>query len=153
MAGSDAAAGPRRRADEAAPQSSAKPAKRTRKNDEDMKTEDGGDSDSDDGSLDERMNISEDEDSDEGGRGDKAPRQGKVYRHGVDELAEDEELDFDPSAYEMLHRFATEWPCLTFDIVKDGKGVGRKEYPLDIQLVAGSQAEKPEDNRLYVMKW
>ncbi len=36
----------------------------------------------------------------------------QVWRPGVDGMGEDEELDYDPSAYDCLHSFQLEWPCL-----------------------------------------
>ena len=36
----------------------------------------------------------------------------QVWRPGVDEIGEDEELDYDPNAYDCLHAFQLEWPCL-----------------------------------------
>ena len=36
----------------------------------------------------------------------------KVWRPGIDPLAEDEELDYDPTAYDCLHRLQLDWPCL-----------------------------------------
>ena len=32
-------------------------------------------------------------------------------------LKEDEELEYDGSAYEMLHRCKVEWPCLSIDFL------------------------------------
>jgi hypothetical protein len=32
-------------------------------------------------------------------------------------LGDDEEMDFDSAAYEMLHRSKVEWPCLSVDII------------------------------------
>ena len=60
----------------------------------------------------------------------------------------------DMSAYQMLHTLSTTWPCLSFDIVRDGLGDGRKTYPATAYAVAGTQAEsrKPNDNELLVMK-
>jgi ribosome assembly protein RRB1 len=43
----------------------------------------------------------------------------RVWRPGVDSLGEGEALDYDPSAYVMLHHLAVEWPCLSFDVVPD----------------------------------
>ena len=35
-------------------------------------------------------------------------------------LKEDEELEFDNEAYQMLHRAQVEWPCLSLDVlIKD----------------------------------
>ena len=35
-----------------------------------------------------------------------------VFRPGLDAVAEGEVLDYDPSAYDCLHSFGLEWPCL-----------------------------------------
>ncbi|CAD7935700.1 unnamed protein product [Amoebophrya sp. A120] len=77
----------------------------------------------------------------------------KVFRPGQDELAEDEELQYDPNAYQMLHKLNTEWPCLSFDIVQDTLGGARREFPHTCTVVAGSQAQNEKDNCIYVMKW
>jgi ribosome assembly protein RRB1 len=51
------------------------------------------------------------------------PNQPKqVWRPGVDAIDEGEALEYDPSAYVMYHSLRTEWPCLTFDILKDTLG-------------------------------
>ena len=61
----------------------------------------------------------------------------------------------DPSTYEMLHNLSTPWPCLSFDVVRDGLGDGRKVYPATMYTVAGTQADslKSEENELMVMKF
>jgi hypothetical protein len=48
------------------------------------------------------------------GNGASASQQGpsKVWQPGVDEMGEDEELQFDPTAYHCLHSFKLGWPCL-----------------------------------------
>lgn len=48
--------------------------------------------------------------------GASASQQGptKVWQPGVDEMGEDEELQFDPTAYHCLHSFKLGWPCLRF---------------------------------------
>jgi ribosome assembly protein RRB1 len=38
----------------------------------------------------------------------------------VDALGEGEELDYDPSAYDCLHSFQLEWPCLRCAPHRDG---------------------------------
>lgn len=53
-----------------------------------------------------------------------APKQ--VWRPGVDQIAEGEALEYDPSAYVMYHSLQTEWPCLSFDILKDNLGESRQ---------------------------
>ena len=43
--------------------------------------------------------------------------QPEIWNDQKDPLKEDEELEFDSSAYEMLHRSQVEWPCLSLDIL------------------------------------
>jgi ribosome assembly protein RRB1 len=62
----------------------------------------------------------------------------RAFRPGVDELAEGEELVYDPSAYNMYHSLRTEWPCLSFDICRDNLGESRVRYPHSIFIVTGS---------------
>ena len=38
-----------------------------------------------------------------------------IWNDQTEPLKEDEELDYDASAYEMLHRVAVEMPCLSID--------------------------------------
>jgi hypothetical protein len=70
-------------------------------------------------------NDDDDQDMDAGEetkQGTKKVSFGKVEKKEIwDEnkqpLAEDEELVFDNSAYEMLHRSKVEWPCLSIDFL------------------------------------
>ena len=41
---------------------------------------------------------------------------------------------------------------LTFDIVRDRLGVGRKRFPVTMYMAAGTQADKPENNEIILMK-
>jgi len=43
-----------------------------------------------------------------------APLTPAVWRPGLDALAEGEALDYDPTAYDCLHSFGLEWPCLRY---------------------------------------
>ncbi|GMH37414.1 hypothetical protein BSKO_05287 [Bryopsis sp. KO-2023] len=74
-----------------------------------------------------------------------------VWQPG-DPLEEGEELDFDPTAYDFLDRFTTEWPCLSFDFAMDGLGSGRTDFPHTVFMVGGTQAENSGDNYLTLMK-
>ncbi|EAS04841.1 histone-binding protein RBBP4 or subunit C of Caf1 complex protein (macronuclear) [Tetrahymena thermophila SB210] len=73
-------------------------------------------------------------------------------------LEEDEILDFDNKAYEMLHRANTEWPCLSCDFVTgephniNNPGFQEmKKYPYDVYVVAGTQSK--QQNFIYLMRW
>jgi len=117
--------------------------------------------------------------------------QPQIWDEKKEPLQEGEELEYDGSAYVMLHRSKVEWPCLSIDFlvrercaqdtltppaswfpaqangqldpsagntVADASRSGglrhkKDAFPMDVYLVAGSQAEKRSDNRLYVMKW
>jgi hypothetical protein len=80
-------------------------------------------------------------------------RRGKqVWRPGIDALEEGERLEFDNEAYVMYHAMAVEWPCLSFDVVPDRLGVNRTKYPLSATMVAGTQADKAANNKLFVMR-
>jgi len=46
----------------------------------------------------------------------------QVWRPGIDVLPDGEDLEYDPSAYIMYHSLQTEWPCLSFDFIKDNLG-------------------------------
>ena len=74
----------------------------------------------------------------------------KVYLPGV-EMDKDEELVVDKSTYELLHAMNVEWPCLSFDILKDKLGNDRTSFPMTSYIAAGSQAETGQ-NKIYVMK-
>ncbi|KAF6264703.1 WD40-repeat-containing domain protein [Scenedesmus sp. NREL 46B-D3] len=76
----------------------------------------------------------------------------QVWRPGIDPLAEDEELDYDPTAYDCLHKFALEWPCLSFDIVRDELGGPRSTFPHTVFMLAGTQASSARQNHLAVLK-
>lgn len=54
----------------------------------------------------------------------------QVWRPGIDKIPEGEELDYDPSAYIMYHSLRTEWPCLSFDVVRDSLGENRQRVSL-----------------------
>lgn len=78
----------------------------------------------------------------------------QTFIPGRHKLAPGETLSPDPSSYEMLHTLTTTWPCLSFDIIRDNLGDGRKSYPATVYAVAGTQAElgRERENELMVMK-
>lgn len=81
----------------------------------------------------------------------EAPQR-QTWRPGVDKLPEGEVLEYDPSAYVMYHSLKTEWPCLSFDIIKDNLGDNRQRFPLSMYMVIGSQADRTDRNKLTVVK-
>lgn len=67
-------------------------------------------------------------------------------------MEDDEVLDFDHSAYKMYHAMNMEWPCLSFDIFQDNLGSKRTKFPMSMLMVAGTQADNADSNKLIVMK-
>lgn len=57
---------------------------------------------------------------------DGATDRRQLWRPGHDPIGEGEELEYDPTAYIMYHSMRTEWPCLSFDIMKDDMGDNRQ---------------------------
>jgi len=76
----------------------------------------------------------------------------QVYIPSRHKLAKDEILEPDSSAYHMLHRMNVKWPCLSFDLLTDDLGDERRSYPHTVYMVAGTQAQRPKDNEILVMK-
>ncbi|GLC41148.1 hypothetical protein PLESTB_001796300 [Pleodorina starrii] len=76
----------------------------------------------------------------------------KVWRPGIDPVDEDEELAYDPTAYDCLHRFEVDWPCLSFDILKDDLGGPRSSFPHTVYLVCGTQAASARQNYVAFLK-
>ena len=83
---------------------------------------------------------------------DGAPSRPQVWRPGVDGMDEDEELEYDPTVYDCLHAWSLEWPCLSFDVVRDELGEDRAHFPHTAFMVAGTQAQSAEQNALAVMR-
>lgn len=38
----------------------------------------------------------------------------QVWRPGIDPIGEDEELEYDVTAYDCFHRLQLDWPCLRY---------------------------------------
>lgn len=84
-----------------------------------------------------------------------------------EELKKDEELIFDNSAYEMLHRSNVSWPCFSVDwlipeyfIPQTFKNfysplenrIYKDEFPYTCYFIAGAQTSE-KNGYLYYMKW
>lgn len=65
---------------------------------------------------DDEGDIDEDEDIDMNGK-PKGQSKKEVWDESKAPLQEGEELVFDNSAYQMLHRAKVEWPCLSLDVI------------------------------------
>ncbi|KAF6000521.1 Glutamate-rich wd repeat-containing protein [Cyanidiococcus yangmingshanensis] len=62
--------------------------------------------------------------------------------------AEDVEMEYDLSAYKLLHRVCLEWPCLSLDWCRVPSGTSDQD---EFWLVLGSQARSSRGNGLYVV--
>jgi ribosome assembly protein RRB1 len=76
----------------------------------------------------------------------------QVFQPGVHDVPEGEELDYDRTAYDCLHKWALDWPCLSFDICRDSLGDSRSSFPHTAYMVAGTQAAPGQKNHLAVIK-
>ncbi|KAL2084003.1 hypothetical protein ACEWY4_019521 [Coilia grayii] len=104
-----------------------------------------------DGEVEDMEASGSDEDEMEEEREDGA-EEAKVYVPGLQPLQPGEELEMDRSAYRMYHECQTGAPCLSFDVLRDGEGDGRDQFPLSMLLCAGTQADTALSNRLIVMR-
>ena len=99
-------------------------------------------------SSDEECDDAMDEDAGENKGASKRP---EVWRpSGAED--EDVELEYDETAYDALHEFSHEWPCLSFDIARDDLGGKRESFPHEMTIVAGTQAVEASKNVLSVMR-
>lgn len=75
----------------------------------------------------------------------------RVYLPG-DKMENDQKLEVDQSAYDMLHSIDSEWPCLSFDFIPDQLGNNRSKFPMSCYAVAGTQASAANKNEILIMK-
>lgn len=83
---------------------------------------------------------------------DEQPAQRQIFIPGRHVLQKDEILEPDDSVYEMRHTMNVNWPCLSFDVLKDNIGDVRRKYPATAYIVAGTQADVAKNNELIVYK-
>lgn len=83
---------------------------------------------------------------------DEPPRAPDVFMPGTHILGKDEVLEADDSVYIMRHPLGMDWPCLSFDVLRDNLGDERQRYPATVYLVAGTQADVAKNNQLTVYK-
>ena len=72
--------------------------------------------------------------------------------HKTGDDGKEMELEMDPTAYKMYQTISPEWPCLTFDILRDQLGDNRQRFPHTLQAVIGTQADDPNANQITVLK-
>jgi ribosome assembly protein RRB1 len=75
-----------------------------------------------------------------------------AYLPGTYTLKEDEVLEADDSVYIMRHTMNVNWPCLSFDTLRDDLGDERQRFPATVHFVAGTQADVAKNNELVVYK-
>ena len=83
---------------------------------------------------------------------EEKPSAPNVFLPGVHQLGKDEILEPDDSVYIIRHSMNVNWPCLSFDVLRDNLGDQRQRYPATAYLVAGTQADVAKNNELTVYK-
>lgn len=83
---------------------------------------------------------------------DEQPAVPELFIPGSRPLEKDEILEPDDSVYIMRHSMNVNWPCLSFDVLRDSLGDERQRYPATAYLVSGTQADLPKNNELSVYK-
>jgi ribosome assembly protein RRB1 len=97
---------------------------------------------------DEAMGDAEEGDEEEE---EEQPIPQRVFRPG-ESLEEGQTLDYDSTAYTLYHKMSVEWPCLSFDVIKDSLGLFRTKFPLTFYMMAGTQAGVAEENKVMLFK-
>jgi len=83
---------------------------------------------------------------------DEQPEAPQVFIPGTHVLGEGEVLEADDSVYIMRHSMNVNWPCLSFDILRDNLGDERQRFPATAYIVTGTQADNANKNELLVYK-
>jgi len=83
---------------------------------------------------------------------EEPPPAPQAFIPGTHVVGQGEVLEADDSVYIMRHTMNVNWPCLSFDILRDNLGDERQRYPAVAYLVAGSQADIPKNNEVSVYK-
>ena len=76
----------------------------------------------------------------------------QVFIPGNHVLGKDEILEPDDSVYIMRHSMNVNWPCLSFDVLRDNLGDERQRFPATAYIVAGTQADTIKNNEVVVYK-
>lgn len=83
---------------------------------------------------------------------DEQPEAPQVFIPGTHILGEGEVLEADDSVYIMRHSMNVNWPCLSFDVLRDNLGDERQRFPATAYIVTGTQADSANKNELVVYK-
>ncbi|KAF9015584.1 glutamate-rich WD repeat containing 1 [Cyathus striatus] len=83
---------------------------------------------------------------------DEQPPPTNAFIPGTHVLGEGETLEPDDSVYTMRHSMNVNWPCLSFDVLRDNFGEERQRYPVTAYIVAGTQADVAKNNEIAVYK-
>ena len=83
---------------------------------------------------------------------EEQPPAPEVFIPGVHQLGKDEFLEPDESVYIMRHSMNVNWPCLSFDVLRDNLGDERQRLPATAYIVAGTQADVARNNEISVYK-
>ena len=109
----------------------------TNNNNNNSNSNDNSNSNSNDNSNNDNKNASEETKNE----GDENETKQEVWLpNSSAKDGEDSKYEYDQSAYNVFHQFNTEWPCLTFDFIKDNLGAYRTRIPHSIYLACGTQA-------------
>jgi len=85
---------------------------------------------------------------------DEVPQAPDVFIPGKYRLGDDEVLEADDTVYIMRHSMNVNWPCLSFDVLRDNLGDERQRFPATAYIVSGTQADSrtPGKNEVVVYK-
>lgn len=83
---------------------------------------------------------------------EEQPAAPNVFIPGVHKLGKDEVLEADESVYIMRHSMNVNWPCLSFDVLRDSLGDERQRFPATSYIVTGTQADAAKNNEITVYK-
>ncbi|RDB28460.1 Ribosome assembly protein rrb1 [Hypsizygus marmoreus] len=83
---------------------------------------------------------------------EEPPPPPETFIPGTHTLGKDEILEADDTVYIMRHSMNVNWPCLSFDVLRDNLGDERQRYPATAYLVAGTQADVAKNNEVLVYK-
>ena len=83
---------------------------------------------------------------------EEKPAPPRAYVPGLHTLEKDEVLEADESTYIMRHTMNVNWPCLSFDILRDSLGDERRRFPATAYIVSGTQADEMKKNEITVYK-